>query len=317
MDPAYDDRTVLQVASTLRAGDWRPAAALLHDSARDPDRKAHRVDRLGFDKRCHSAIEAWVSAQPGNPDAHLVRARALVVQAWAARGNSYAKQVSKKAWPVFFDRLRAADAAVSGAVGLAPDDPTPWAMAVMIARALELPRAEFQHRWDGLLARDPQHVSGHYHALQYLCAKWSGSHEEMFDFADRVSASAPLASPLHMLPVFAVTEYALAIVSRRVPEGPRIGRYKKSKQVKDAVARAVECWETPAAERRTPPHARAVFDRTHLAFWAYMSRSPAVAARQYRLMGPYSSELPWSYFVPAYRVRIPIHRLAYKVLHHG
>ncbi|HEU5031840.1 MAG TPA: hypothetical protein VFV01_43470 [Spirillospora sp.] len=48
-----------------------------------------------------------------------------------------------------------------------------------------------------------------------------------------------------------------------------------------------------------------------------MSRSPAIAARQYRLMGPYSSELPWSYFVPAYRVRIPIHRLAYKVLHNG
>jgi hypothetical protein len=52
--------------------------------------------------------------------------------------------------------------------------------------------AEAQRRAPGL-------YSAHTQTLQNLCAKWFGSHEEMFEFAHSTSASAPDGSPLHVL----------------------------------------------------------------------------------------------------------------------
>lgn len=307
-DPAYDDRAVLPCVLALRGGDWRPAAALLQHTGHDWDRKAHQVNRLAHGRGARRAIAAWVAAQPYSPDAHLTHARALLAQAWDIRGHSYAKQVPKKAWGGFFEHLQAADAATGLAIELAPGDPTPWAVAVMLARGLQVPRDEFDRRWAGLSRRDPLHVDGHYHAMQYLSAKWSGSHEEMYAFADRVSDTAPLGSPLHLLPVFAVTEYRLALLRRSSRVGP-LRDFSKGAQVRRAVERAVELWEKPSARSGVSLHAKAVFDRTHLAYNAWFNGAKAVAARQYRAMGPYSSELPWSYFSPRPRYAARLHRL--------
>jgi hypothetical protein len=306
-DPAYDDRAVLDAVAALRAGDRRPAAALLRETGDDWDRKAHRVNRLAHDEDCHRTIAEWVAAEPGSADAHMVNARALVVQGWAIRGSAYARYVRESAWSDFFDRLHAADAALSAAMARAPQDPTPWGIAVLLARGLQVPRTEFERRWDGLVQRDPAHVTGHYHALQYLCAKWSGSHDEMFGFADRASAAAPPGSPLHALSLFAVIEYAMALTDGQ-EAGQTEALFWKGFQAAQAVDRAVDLWEKPAAEKGTPPHARAVFDRMHLAFCASRIGSGAVAARQFRAMGPYCSDMPWNSFVILPRFRTRVHR---------
>ena len=306
-DVAYGDHAVLDAVAALRTGDRRPAAALLRETGGDWDRKEHRVGRLALDTKCHRAIAEWAAAEPGSADAQMVNAKALVVQAWNIRGGAYARYVRKSAWSGFFERLQAADSVLPTVIAQAPDDPTPWAIAVQLARGLQVPRQEFQFRWDGLVQRDPGHVGGHYHALQYLCAKWSGSHDEMFAFADGASAGAPPGSPLHVLPLFAVIEYAMALADGRV-RGETEARFGKGPRAAQAVDRAVELWERPVAERGAPPHARAVFDRMHLAFCASRVGSGAVAARQFRAMGPYCSDMPWACFVILPRFRTRVHR---------
>ncbi|MFI0373581.1 hypothetical protein ACH35V_37475 [Actinomadura sp. 1N219] len=295
-DTAYGDLAVLQCVAALRTGDWRPAAGLLKETSGDWDRKAHRVDRLAEDADCHPALAEWVAADRDNADAHMVDAGAKVVQAWEIRGSSYARHVDKSAWAGFFAGLHDAQTALLSAIERAPDDPTPWGISVLLARALQMPRREFDARWNELVRRDVGHVAGHHHALQYLCAKWSGSHEEMFGFADRSSAEAPPGSPLHILPVYAAIEYAMAVRDGRV-EGALESEFWESARAVQAVEGAVERWETPAAASGTPPHARAVPDRAHLAFAAAKIGAGAVAARQYRAMGPYASDMPWGAFV--------------------
>jgi hypothetical protein len=110
-DPAYGDSALLAGAQMLRRGDWQPAMILLRETGNDWDRKTHRVTRLAHDLKAHDTISAWVAAEPDNPDAHSVNARALVNKAWAVRGNSYAKQVGQGKWKGFFEHLNAADGA--------------------------------------------------------------------------------------------------------------------------------------------------------------------------------------------------------------
>jgi Domain of unknown function (DUF4034) len=309
LDPAYDDApVVLPRLQALRSGDWGPAARLLEETGRDWDRRAHRVNRLAQGLGECEAIAAWVAAEPDSPDAWLLHTRALVWQAWRIRGSARAARVPKRAWAGFFEHLHAADAALDRAIELAPDDPTPWGIAVLLARGLQMSRRRFDLRWSELVRRDPSHVYGHYCALQYVCAKWSGSHEEMYSFADRVSDTAPPGSPLHLLPVFAVTEHALALRSG----DKTAGSYRDFKdRAARAVEQAVERWETPFTKAGAAPHARVVFDRAHLANLAwgagssYFSGAREVAVRQYRAMGPYCSKEPWSYF----RSAPHIHRL--------
>ncbi len=133
-DAAYGDRAVLDAVAALRAGDRRPAAALLRETGGDWDRKAHRVDRLALDADCHRAIAEWAAAEPGSADAQMVHARALVVRAWAVRGTSYARYVRSSAWSDFFEGLRAADAALPDAIAQAPEDPMPWAAFSILPR---------------------------------------------------------------------------------------------------------------------------------------------------------------------------------------
>ena len=95
--------------------------------------------------------------------------------------------------PTFFEVVGQADELASPAGDPAPDDPTPRATAVLTARGLQVPRHGFDARWDALVARDPLHWTGHRRALQHPCAKRSGSHKEMFEFARNAAERAPVA----------------------------------------------------------------------------------------------------------------------------
>jgi hypothetical protein len=57
-----------------------------------------------------------------------------------------------------------------------------------------------------VVKRHPYHRIAHEHMLQYLCRKWFGSHEEMFDFARAAAAAAPPGDPLGYLVAVAHVE---------------------------------------------------------------------------------------------------------------
>src|SRR6185436_114566 len=73
------------------------------------------------------------------------------------------------------------------------------AWGLVSARALNAPREEALERLAELRRRDAHHAYGHHMMLVFLCEKWHGSHEEMFDFARSASGQAPDGSRLHAL----------------------------------------------------------------------------------------------------------------------
>jgi hypothetical protein len=62
-----------------------------------------------------------------------------------------------------------------------------------------VPPDEARRRFEAVTRVHPDHVVAHEQRLQYLCRKWFGSHEEMFEFARATTERAPSGSMLHEL----------------------------------------------------------------------------------------------------------------------
>lgn len=185
--PAIDAAT-----DAAAAGDWKPATTLLTDSFGQWDFRASAVAslaRVAADDE--SFLTAWRSADPDDKHADVVDCAALTALAWQVRGSMRGKETSAEQFTGFRRVLERAETAALRATELLPDDPTPWSTLVTIARGLGYDDAKFSALWQQLTERAPLHRRAHQSALQYWCAKWRGSHEQMFAFAEQAAASAP------------------------------------------------------------------------------------------------------------------------------
>ncbi|MFG2841847.1 hypothetical protein ACGF12_01590 [Kitasatospora sp. NPDC048296] len=281
-DQAYGDRELRAAADALvKRGDWRPARDLLLASDGDWAAKDHRVQYLSDRATGKAVLREWVEAEPESGDPLAVLSRAEVARAWAVRGARRAKYVQKSAWPTFFEILGQADELAALAGDLAPNDPTSRATSVLIARGLQVSRHEFDARWDALVARDPLHWTGHRQALQYLCAKWFGSHKEMFEFARNAAERAPAGHPLVVLPLLANLEMRLA--DGNVGLGSAL--------FGTDLAQVQERWIEAGPEL----HPRVIADRSLVAFYLSRLERRSEAAAQFRAMGRCASTSGWQY----------------------
>ncbi|MGC5398544.1 hypothetical protein ACPXCP_22755 [Streptomyces sp. DT20] len=281
-DQAYGDSELRTAARALvRRSDWRPARDLLLAGGTDWALKDHRVDYLAHKAVGSRVLWEWANAEPAGADALTVLSRSEVKRAWAFRGMTRARYVSKSAWPKFFAVLAHADELAAQAGERAPLDPTPRATALHTARGLEVPRRVFDARWDSLIACDPLHRTGHRHALQYLCAKWSGSHKEMFRFARSTAEAVPDGHPLVMLPLVANLEMRMA------DENMGLGSARFAGDFQQLQARWI------GANPRQ--HPSIVQDHTLVAFYLHLLRRSADAALHYRAMGRHGSTEGWMY----------------------
>lgn len=210
-DAALDDAEVRAVAQGLaRNGDFTPAAALLERVGRDWARRVVAVTALGEAAALHPEwVWKWRAERPESADPLVVMAAAMVRAAWNARAAKQASLTGGRQFADFRELLADADRACLLATEAAGDDPTPWVSWLWVCRGLGVARDVFDARWAALRERDPHHRAGHDAALQYLCEKWCGSHDEMYTFARTAAAAAPDGSPLVILVVEAHIEYAL------------------------------------------------------------------------------------------------------------
>lgn len=281
-EPAYGDRELRAAADALvKRGDWGPARDLLRASDGDWAAKDHRVQYLSDRAVGRTVLREWAEAEPESGDPLAVLSRAEVARAWAVRSARPARYVRKSAWPTFYEILGRADELAALAGDLAPNDPTPRATAVRIARGLQVSRHEFDARWDALVARDPLHWTGHRQALQYLCAKWSGSHKKMFEFARNAAERAPAGHPLVVLPLLANLEMRLADGNVGLGSA-RLGM---------DLAQVQERW----IDAGPAPHPRIVDDRSLVAFYLSRLERRSEAGAQFRAMGRFASTSGWQY----------------------
>jgi hypothetical protein len=285
----YDEDLRQARDEVVRTGRWEPAGALLAATGRDWPRRNLRVGVLA-DIESRGWLETWQRERPGEPDALVIAADAGVARAWEARGSGWAKDTSREAFDTFFRLLDRAQDLCEQAVAAAPEDPTPWVTMVTLAMGQQRDREYFDAVWKELTNRDPYHPQGHTCALQYLAAKWHGSHEEMFGFARSAAAAAPPGSPLVLLPLQAHVEYVLYESDRgERPAPPELywGAPERQADLDQALAR----WR-PGDLRSLQMR-----DRSPLACALGLSGRLREAADQFEAMGHRVHEYPW-YYLP-------------------
>ncbi|MFG2428780.1 hypothetical protein [Streptomyces sp. NPDC048590] len=291
-----DDAVVLDAPDTpLRlalaaatAGDHAPAAELLAGTREHAqwERRDACVSRLARASLHHPGwLDAWLEEDPEDPDAVLVKADQYVHQAWQIRTSARARHVEADQFRAFHAVLRDAVPVISAAAELNPDDPVPWRIALTQARGIQAPREVFDTYLAEANARDPHHEGCHVQALQYLCAKWYGSHEEMFAFAERAAEQAPPGSRLHALPLQAVVEYLIA----EDDEAPGPDPYGPNTEA--AVVRAQALSDSYA-----PGDREAAGFRNHLALVLWSLNRYEEALEAFRAIGVHATTFPWTYF---------------------
>ncbi len=269
------DARLAEAVAAYRAGDWQPGAALLDDLGTDWDRRAFAVQQLGDAAADDDApLKAWRTA--GSAAAEAVHAQGLVAVAWQIRTSFTPEHVSEDQWAGFFRVLEEAEAAARAAAEAAPDDPTPWFTMLTVARGRQYGNDDFRAVWAELVARDPLHRQGHEQALQYWCAKWFGSHELMFAFADEAVTKAPKLA-------------GLALVAAHEAEAKEVEAWKS-----DRTGRALDVvlpW-LAGAGRDHPANLR---DRAYAAKALVVNGRCDEAVEQFKVLGEHADALVWAY----------------------
>jgi hypothetical protein len=188
--------------------------------------------------------------------------------------------------------MAVAERTAQRAIALGPDDPTPW-VDYLWSLFPEGRTKEFSGGFAELRARDPYHYTGHEAALQFYAEKWYGSHDEMYEMAREVAASAPPGAAVNMLPIQGHIEYALR---------------EYFWDANNDVAGNVSFWRQPAVQRELdecvanwratgpPAHAQAMKTRSVQALAYMWSGRHGEAARVFDEIGPYlGGGYPWYY----------------------
>ncbi|MGP3950359.1 hypothetical protein [Streptomyces sp. 7N604] len=286
------DAPLRAALSAAGAGDFAPARELLAATrlGAEWERRDGYVSALAeFALHNPGWLDGWLAESPEDPDALLVKADLCIDQAWQIRSAARAKDVSRDQFRAFFALLEDAVPVIRAAAELNPTDPVPWRIALTHARGIQAPREVFDAYWEQAIERAPHHYGCHTTALQYLCEKWYGSHEEMFAFAEHAAEQALPGSKLHALPLLAAIEYE--VVADDTEDGPIA-----EDRIDAAVERALELssWYEPG-----DPEIAGV--RNHLALMLLRAGRWTEALEAFRAIGVHARSFPWGYFGEARR----------------
>lgn len=284
-DLAMDDAELAAVRDLADvSGDWQPVARMLRQEV-DVDRRGTQFNTFaaaaGADGRW---LDKWLADEPDAPEALTLQSWALVQRAWLARGGRFARYTPAEAFRQFHRILDEAEQASARALAVNPDEPVAWVAALWLAVGQQEGLKEFSRRWDGLRACAPHDRLGHNAALQYLCAKWQGSHEQMYAFARDVTDTAPAGSPLVVQIIQAHIEYALV-------ESHEAAALWKRPDVRDDLAVVLRRWQSEGPHS----HALALHDHSLLAFALCEAGMWEQAGELFETTNHRVYEYPWYY----------------------
>jgi hypothetical protein len=254
-DPAEADLELRAARDRALAGDWTAVHRLTEAAGRDRELRARRLSVLAATAaRDPRWLLAWEAAMPESPAVAVLRAHTLLDQE-AARDSGLAAR------------------AVRRAAELNPDDAHPLVISMNTMFADGYRRAgDFADSLREALRRDPHDFEAHLAAVRFACARWYGTHDEMFAAARSAAAGAPPGSPAVLLPLLAHFEYAL----REVPALTAAKAYFSRADVRAEITCCAAKWRAGHDHRLT---GRGVTARHWLALAAYLSDQDREAAR--------------------------------------
>ncbi len=251
-------------------GDWEPAAKLLattRESAEWENRDRYVLRLAAFALNRDEWLTSWFAAAPRDPDALVLKAEVAVRRAWES--------------PARAERLREVGPLIDAAAEAEPKDPVPWRIALDHARGTHVTHTAFESLWEQAVRRASHHYGCHVAALQYLSAQWYGSHRECFDFAEKAAADALPGSLVQALPVRAAFAQLLSGDTNSVQDD----------RIDAAADMAIRLSADYGAGDPWPAEVR------NLTVYVLLGRGRWEAAlEQFRLIGPYATSFPWTYF---------------------
>ena len=178
----------IQFAEAIVAEDWALAERLF-DAAPSPQDQMHFIAVGARTGGRPDRLDQWVdgSVRPGL--ALLLRGQMGVIWGWDARSSARSEYVSREMYEEFWSRLRVAEADLLSAAKELPDSPLPWVPLLDTARGLQIPREEADERYVNHVQRGGLLV-GHLRYQQYVCEKWFGSHDDMWEHAEFIASTA-------------------------------------------------------------------------------------------------------------------------------
>lgn len=146
------------------------------------------VNRLGEDlaRDPESSLELlnkWCQQSPSYLS-HLVRGIFYTDFAWAERGSKYSNKVLPEVWQSFKGGLELARKDLEQAAALNTQSAEPWIALEIVYRGLSMPEGVAQS-FERAIAIDPNHYNAYSMMLVAKMEKWFGSHQEMFEFANK------------------------------------------------------------------------------------------------------------------------------------
>ncbi|GIH29286.1 hypothetical protein Aph01nite_75960 [Acrocarpospora phusangensis] len=285
IDVCAGDPEARRLRQLLAARDWRSARDLL-TAHTDPDVRTFYYRVCASVDGVQDWIGEWVAAEPDSTVPLLVKGVHGVSWAWEARGGRYASETSAGQFRGFAERLKMAEDCLDEVVERDPDEVVAWSSLVTSARGRGVGHEEIWRRFDNVLRIHPFHEEAYNQMLQALCAKWSGSDEEMFTFAREAAAQAPAGSPIGTLVATAHLEYCL---NHRDDPGNYLARPGIVAELHTAADQSVR---HPSYRRRPGwPVAPNVF-----AMVFCMAEEYAAAADLFQMFGDIATEWPWTMF---------------------
>jgi len=128
----------------------------------------------------------------------VVRGLMEIDEAWEARGDDWASEVTPEGWKGFEEHLTNAREVLTGAWGLHPECPEAPALMVKVTMAGHAGPDETGRLWfDRAVAAQMDYLPAYYNLLWFMRPRWGGSHKEMYEFGvecletDRFDTDAP------------------------------------------------------------------------------------------------------------------------------
>lgn len=284
-DPTLGEPNVRRARSALERDQWKPVAELLESPMAPSDRQFYSDVLADFPGRPKWTTD-WTSARPNSPSAWLMNGAQAIKWAWEARGCGYANTVSEDAARQFFSRLEVAEESLHRAAALDPSDPTPWSWMMRSAIGLQLGPEQIEQRFSEAVRRAPDHRQAHSARLQSLCAKWYGSHDQMWDFVRHSTAGVGPGSPLHVLLAEAHIEMWFDACRET---GTTQNAYFGAQPVRESLRRA----GVNAFAHGTPRTIDTLRNRNYFAFCCWKAGMLTEAAAHFAAIGNWVTESPW------------------------
>ena len=130
---------------------------------------------------------SWSKSYPNEPITYITYASLLYHKAWMYRGQSYAKNVSKKDFQRFNEELNKARQYLLKYKDFASNDPQWYVLMLSIARGSGMDEKEFSDLFNEALNKYPDYDTLYEFAIYYMSPNWNNfSKEKIEQYAQKV-----------------------------------------------------------------------------------------------------------------------------------